>query len=71
MDKKLLPKKIGEQAQELYVRPAFKNEEQRNYLGLMNTVTNALSRKLEEKESINTFEKIMNVGEVFAEVANA
>ena len=66
MDQKLLPKKIGEQAQELYVRPQFKNEEQRNFLGVMNTVTNALSRKLEETESINAFEKILNVGEAFA-----
>jgi hypothetical protein len=69
IEKKILAKKVGERAQELYIRPEFKNEEQRTYLGLMNTVTNALSRQLEEKESIGTFEKILNIGEVFAEVA--
>jgi len=65
---KILAKKIGEKAISLFEHPQFKNEEPRTYLGLFNTVTNALSRKLEEKESINTFEKILNIGEVFSEV---
>lgn len=68
IDKKILAKKVGEKAQEIFARPQFKNEEQRNYLGLFNTVTNVLSRQLEEKESINTFEKILTIGDVFAEV---
>lgn len=66
---KVIAKKIGETAKELFERPQFKNEEGRNYLALLNTVTNALSRQLEEKESIGAFDKILTVGEVFAEVA--
>lgn len=69
IDKKILAKKVGESAQELFEKPQFKNEEQRNYLGLFNTVTNVLTRQLEEKESINSFEKILTIGDVFAEVA--
>lgn len=68
VSEKLIAKKIGEQAKELFEKPQFKNEEGRNYLGLLNTVTNALSRQLEEKESIGAFDKILTVGEVFAEV---
>ena len=71
IDGKILAKKVGEKAQALFVQPQFKNEEQRNYLGVLNTVTNVLSRQLEEKESINSFEHILNVGEAFAEVARA
>lgn len=66
---KIIAKKTGERAKELFETPQFKNEEGRNYLGLLNTVTNALSRQLEEKESIGAFDKILTVGEVFAEVA--
>lgn len=68
IEKKVLAKKVGERAIELFETPQFKNEEGRNFLGVLNTVTNALSRQLEEKESIGTFDKILTVGEVFADI---
>lgn len=49
IQKKVLAKKVGERAAELFETPQFKNEEQRNYWGLFNTVTNVLSRELEER----------------------
>jgi hypothetical protein len=69
VEKRIIGKKVGDAAALLYEKPQFKNEEQRNYFGLFNTLTNVLSRDLEEKESIGAFEKILTVGEVFAEVA--
>lgn len=69
IEKRVIGRKVGEAAAELFEKPQFSNEEQRNYLGLFNTVTNVLSRELEEKESIGTYEKILMVGEAFAEAA--
>lgn len=65
----VIAKATGTKAATLFENPEFKNEEQRNYWGLMSAVTNILSRDLEEKESINSYEKIVTVGEAFAEVA--
>lgn len=69
IQKKVLSKRAGEAAAALFEKPQFRNEEQRNYWGLFNTVTNVLSRELEDKESIGSYEKILNIGEVFATVA--
>ena len=65
---RVIGRKVGEAAGELFEKPRFSNEEQRNFLGLFNTVTNVLSRELEQKETIGAYEKILAAGEAFAEV---
>ena len=64
-EKKLLPMKVAKQAGEIFAAPRFDNEKQRNALGALNSLTDILTRRLEESEEIGRFEALDLAG-VFA-----
>lgn len=67
---KTLPKKIVEVSESLWKNPTRAEDESRNAWILFNAVTDPLNRKLEDKEQVLTFNQIMQVGDIFTEMAN-
>lgn len=70
MDKKLIGQKTGEKIQAHLVRPQFTNEEPSSMMGVFNAATNVLTREVEEKTSLTSFDKLSDVGEAFAELVS-
>jgi len=65
---KILPEKLGKEAQELYNNPIRKEDEARNHWSLFNAITEPLNTKLRDKQQLNNFSQIQRVGEVFTEL---
>ncbi len=68
IDQKIIGQRSGEKIGAHLVRPQFKNEEPSSMLGVFNAVTNVLTREVEEKASLSSFDRLSEVGEAFAEL---
>lgn len=65
-----LPNKVIDDAKNLWENPIRKEDEQRNMWALFNSITEPLSKRLREKERINTFNQVVNVSEYFTNVVS-
>jgi len=70
VEKKVLTRKVGEQAGELFAHPTRKEDEGRDFWRLMASTTDVLSRSLEEKGQLSTLNQVYKVGEAFSELVS-
>lgn len=66
--KGLVGKRVGARVIEHLEKPEFKNEEPSSMLGVYNALTNVMTRELEEKQTVGSFDNIVRAGEAFAEL---
>jgi len=70
-EKHIIPAKVAEQAAALFEHPTRKADERRDFWRLLNSVTDVLSRRIEDKGSLVTFDQVYRTGEAFAELVEA
>lgn len=70
-EKHIVPAKVAEQAATVFENPTRKEDEGRDYWRLLNSVTDVLSRRIEEKGSLLTFDQVYRAGEAFAGLVEA
>ena len=68
---KMIPAKIEEKAIALYDTPIRKEDEGRNHWTLFNSITDCLNRELQSGKKTQSFLNIVNVGDIFTELAVA
>jgi len=70
-EKHIIPATVAEKAADLYENPIRKEDEGRDFWRLMNSITDVLSRRIEDNGSLVTFNQVYRAGETFAELVEA